>query len=119
MIVRPLIAAVLLFAASSCASRPATSDPAEAAAPSAHAWNVYDGDELILDVNDSPGPIMSTASLPPGARPATHPFLSATAHSAIHENKLHQRLVASKSLPEFLSLLRADGFRVVPIPPAP
>ena len=119
MITRLLIAATLLLGgASSCTKRPATTDAAETAG-SAHAWNVFDGDELILDVNDAPGPLLSTAALPPGVRPTTHPFLSATAHSARHESKLHERLVAAKSLPEFLSLLRADGYRVVPIPPAP
>lgn len=80
---------------------------------SAHSWKVYDDDTLILDVSDTPGPILSTASLPPGVAPSQHPFLSASARSAKHEHKLRALLNGSKSLQEFLSNLRSAGYRVV------
>ena len=79
---------------------------------SAHAWKVYDDDTLILDVSDTPGPILSTASLPPGVAPAQHPFLSASARSAKHEHKLREILNASTSVADFLSKLRGAGYRV-------
>ena len=81
-----------------------------------HAWKVYDRDELILDVSDKPGPIMSTAALPPGVSPKKHPFLSATAHSASHESKLRDLLEASKSVPDFLKHLADAGYSVKPLP---
>jgi len=82
-------ASLLFGLAAACAKPPASGDAAGATSTDAHAWKVF-----ILDVSDAPGPILSTAGLPPGAKPATHPFLSASARS--------------------LSLLRADGFKVVP-----
>lgn len=75
-------------------------------------WAVYDGATLILDISSTPGPIISTAAPPPGVKPVTHPFLSATARSAIHEHRLRELLVASKDLPDFLERLRGAGFDV-------
>lgn len=75
-------------------------------------WNVYDGSTLVLEVSNVPGPIISTAAPPPGLKPVTHPFLSATARSAQHEHRLREILVASKDLADFLSRLRAAGFEI-------
>jgi hypothetical protein len=50
-------------------------------------WKVFDGPTLILEVSSVPGPIISTAAPPPGLKPVTHPFLSATARSAQHEQR--------------------------------
>lgn len=109
MTVRVLVLTILMLLGA-CTKQAST-----AQVLSAHAWNVYDNETLILEVNDAPGPILSTASLPPGARPATHPFLSATAKSAVHEDALHRHLVAAKTLREFLESLIASGYRVVPL----
>jgi len=79
-------------------------------------WKVYDGSTLILDVSSIPGPIISTAAPPPGLKPVTHPFLSAAARSALHENRLRELLVASKDLEDFISRLRAAGFEVREVP---
>lgn len=78
-----------------------------------HHWRVYDGDTPILEVSDRPGPITSTAPLPPGAPPATSPFLSAAALDAGHEDQLATLLGGAHSLDEFLHALAAAGFRVV------
>ena len=78
-----------------------------------HAWQVYDRDDLILDLSDTPGPLMSTAALPPGVAPKQHPFLTATAHSALHESKLRDLLDASKSVPDFLKHLADAGYSVM------
>ena len=75
-------------------------------------WRVYDADELILEVSDIPGPLISTAAPPPGGKPATYPFLSATAFSARHESRLREILERSSSLDGFLHDLRAAGFRI-------
>ena len=80
-------------------------------------WKVYDGPTLILEVSSVPGPIISTAAPPPGLKPVTHPFLSATARSAQHEHRLREILVASKDLGDFVSRLRAAGFEVRETPP--
>ena len=77
-----------------------------------HRWKVYDGSQLILEVSDVPGPIISTAAPPPGLKPVTHPFLSATARSAPYEHRLREILNASKDALDFLSRLRAVGFEV-------
>jgi hypothetical protein len=79
-------------------------------------WTVYDGSTLILEVSSVPGAIISTAAPPPGLKPVTHPFLSATARSAPHENRLRELLVASKDLGDFISRLRAAGFEVREVP---
>ena len=87
-------------------------------APSdAHAerhWRVFDGDLAILELSDQPGPILSTAMPPPGAKPVTHEFLSATALDASHEDTLRRLLVGSKSVDEFIRALEGAGYRVVP-----
>ena len=76
-------------------------------------WNIYDGDALVLDVSAGPGPIRSTATLPPGAQPTTSAFMSATSHDAGHEDDFHTWLVASHSLDDFLAKARAAGLKVV------
>jgi hypothetical protein len=83
--------------------------PAPATVPT---WSVYDGEMLILTFRGEPGPITSTAMLPPGVRPVTHPFLSAAAREAGHESQLRELLDASTSVEDFLARLRAAGFRV-------
>lgn len=93
--------------------------PSQQAGASAHAWKVYEGDELVLDVFDKPGTISSTASLPPGVAPKQHPFLSAHARSAAYESKLHALLEASTSLPDFLQRLEGAGFAVKPLQASP
>jgi len=77
-----------------------------------HHWNIYDGETLVLEVSSRPGPILSTATLPPGASPQTSAFMSATSRDAGHENQLHEILVASHGLDEFLGKLRAAGLDV-------
>jgi hypothetical protein len=81
--------------------------------PAAHHWRVFDGDQPILELSDRPGPLISTAPLPPGQPPATHPFLSGTALDAGHEDQLHQLLERSHDVAEFRAALAAAGFRVV------
>lgn len=78
-----------------------------------HHWNVYDGQTLVLDVSSKPGAIRSTATLPPGATPATSAFMSATSHDAGRENDFYTWLTASHSVDEFLAHARSAGLRVV------
>jgi len=76
---------------------------------------VFKGDEVVLDVTDRPGPLISkTASPPPsGTGPRMHPFLSATAYVPEHEQLLLQVLADSRSLVEYLAKLTASGYRVI------
>jgi hypothetical protein len=77
-----------------------------------HRWEVLDGDTVVLEVSDRPGILRSTAMLPPGMAPAQHSFLSATARSAVHEDRLRKILLASSDVEGFLAALRADGLTV-------
>ncbi len=87
--------------------------PPEAPLPDVPSWSVYDGSVLILTVVGEPGPITSTAPPPPDGRLVTHPFLSAAARDAAHEDQLGRLLRASTSMEDFLARLKAAGFRVV------
>lgn len=80
-------------------------------------WRVFDGEQLIMEVSDAPGPLISVAAPPPGLRPIVHPFLSAASRSAHHEHRLKEILDASTSAADFLEKLRAAGFEVVPVEP--
>jgi hypothetical protein len=80
-------------------------------------WRVYDGQTLVLQVSDVPGAIVDTvAPPPPGLKPTYHPFLSASAYSAPHGNRLQALLQESTSVDDYLERLRQAGFRVEPIP---
>jgi hypothetical protein len=103
--------AVALLALGVWAITRAMSDP-DVPTPQVHRWRVYDGSLLILDVSDRPGPLTSTALTPPGYKPVMHPFLSASAHSARHEDRLATILKSSTDLQDFLTRLRAEGFTV-------
>lgn len=112
------LALVVLLAACSGHSLPATSNVTTSPPPAADArgvrhWRVYDGDLAILEMSDEPGTLTSTAMPPPGAKPVTHPFLTAAALDAMHEDKLRSLLVASHTMDEFLRALEGAGFRVV------
>jgi hypothetical protein len=80
-------------------------------------WRVFDGDKKILEVSDVPGAIVDTsAPPPPGLKPTYHPFLSATAYSAPHGDKLQRLLQESSGVDDYLERLRSAGFRVEPLP---
>jgi len=80
-------------------------------------WRVFDGEQLIMEVSDVPGPLISVAAPPPGLRPIVHPFLSAASRSAHHEHRLKEILDTATSAPDFLDKLRAAGFVVQPVEP--
>jgi hypothetical protein len=86
----------------------------DAAAQTSHRYNVLKAGHLVLTVSDVPGPIVSTAALPPGVLPAKHPFLSATAHAPEEEDALHKVLDQSKDFDDFLRRLRDSGYTVQP-----
>jgi hypothetical protein len=110
-----LVALMLLGLAVGCAGKQPSGS---ADMPKANAkWEVFDGEVLVLEVWDEPGPLLSTAAPPPDFEAPTHPFLSATAHSAAHEDRLRQLLERSTNLQEFLEALRADGFEVKQVHP--
>lgn len=76
---------------------------------------VFKGDQVVLDVTDRPGPLISKMAPPPppGTGPRMHPFLSATASVPEHEQLLLQVLADSRSLAEYLARLTAFGYRVI------
>lgn len=83
-------------------------------------WSIWDGELQILTVYGRPGPLISTAPPPPGpAKWQMHPFLSATASSPLHEDRLRRLLRASTSLEGYLQALRDAGFRVQEEAPRP
>ena len=75
---------------------------------------MYRGDEKIAEISDQPGPLISAKAPPPApdAKPALHPFLSATAYVPEEEGRLRDVLNQSHSLPEYLQALCAMGFSV-------
>jgi len=76
-------------------------------------WRVYAGDRAVLEVTDAPGALISTAP-PHGSRPVMHPFLSAAALDAGHEDRLRGLLESAGDLDGFLHALAAAGYRVEP-----
>ncbi|NVB79252.1 MAG: hypothetical protein HOV81_12695 [Kofleriaceae bacterium] len=111
-----LLAVVIAMLAGCAHDKPASVPSNHASTVTPHeprSWRVYDGDVEILEVSDQPGPLVSTAPLPPDATPAMHPFLSATALEASHEDRLRGILERSHDVDEFVRLLQAEGFRVV------
>ena len=80
-------------------------------------WRVFDGNTLVLEFSDVPGPIVDTvAPPPPGLKPTYHPFLSASAYSAPHGGRLHALLKEASGVDDFLERLRAAGLRVESVP---
>lgn len=77
-------------------------------------WDVYKGERKVLWIKNEPGPLMSTALLPPGAKPAAHPFLTATALDANEEDALRGLLEAATDFDEFASLLKKNGYTLKP-----
>lgn len=77
-------------------------------------YEVYDGDTHVLTFRDAPGPLLSTAALPPDQAPRQHPFMSGTAHSAMHENQLGMLLSTSSDVDGFVEALQAQGWVVKP-----
>jgi hypothetical protein len=67
---------------------------------------------VVLDIVDEPGPLTSTALLPPGTAPPRHPFLTAAARDADHEHELRELLLDSTSTEDFAQRLRRAGFSV-------
>ena len=98
-----------------CGARRTASDGSTKTPVAVHGWQIYDGETLILEVWDTPGPLMSTAAPPPDFQVSDHPFFSATAHSADHESRLRELLKNSTSVTEYLDRLRTAGFTVRPI----
>lgn len=79
---------------------------------STRGWRVYDGDLLVLEIEDRPGPLTSTAPRAPGSPPMLHPFLTGRARSAVHEDALRTALDGATSTPMFLDRLRGAGLTI-------
>ena len=75
-------------------------------------WNVYKNDIKVLIIRDQPGPLISSASMPPGFTPPKHPFLSGRALELVEEGTLQAILDKAKNFDDFISLLRKNGYRV-------
>ena len=60
----------------------------------ARRYIVYRGGEKIAEISDQPGPLISAKAPPPApdAKPALHPFLSATAYVPEEEGRLRDVL---------------------------
>lgn len=78
------------------------------------AYRLYLGDDLVLDVSDEPGILVSTSAPPPlpGQGPVTHPFATATFFSAVSEGELGALLRNAPDLPTFLAEAAESGYRV-------
>ncbi len=81
-------------------------------AAQAATYMVYKGDRAVLKVVDKPGVLTSTALPAPGAAPAGHPFLTASALAPEEEHRLRQILDASENTLDFLEKLRQARYSV-------
>ncbi|MBI4062020.1 MAG: hypothetical protein HY403_11400 [Elusimicrobia bacterium] len=95
--------AVLVFL--SACSKSGTMEPGSA-------WDVFKGDKKVLVIKNQPGPILSTAILPPGAEPVRHRFITATAEDPFEEHVLGELLGQSRDFAQFVSLLERKGYRL-------
>jgi hypothetical protein len=66
----------------------------------------------VLTFSAEKGVLLSTAARPPGFTPPPHPFVNAQAHDARFEQRMAELLARTKTVPEFVSALEADGFVV-------
>jgi hypothetical protein len=79
-----------------------------------NAYDVLKDGQKVLWMEDSPGHVISTAILPPGAKPATHPFINAHALVAAEEDQLGKILGQARDFQEYVRLLRQAGYEVTP-----
>ena len=73
-------------------------------------YEIRRDDRLVLTVSNEPGPLLSTALRPPGRKPVSHRFLSASAHAPEEEPRLRAILERAEDFPDFLARLRAAGY---------
>jgi hypothetical protein len=75
---------------------------------------VYRGDQLVLDLWDRPGILISVSAPPPrpGQGPVTHPFASATFMTPETEGELGEALRDAETLDGFLATIRSLGYEV-------
>ena len=76
------------------------------------AYEVRKGERLVLTFTDRPGPVTSTALLPPGAAPVEQSFITADARAPEEEDKLRRILDGSKNVQDFIARLRQAGYVV-------
>ena len=81
--------------------------------PTVRHWRVYDGKVAVLEMADAPGPLTSTAPPSPDGKPVMHPFLTASALDAGHEDQLRRLLQDATSADDFVTALERAGLRVV------
>lgn len=98
------------FAAALCAC----GKPMEATVPTTPVWAAHHGGREVLRFKEGSGPLRSTALLPVGTEPPTHPFLTASALEPTEEGPLRDVLEASKSFPDFMERLKKAGYEVRP-----
>ncbi|WP_127794309.1 hypothetical protein [Agromyces sp. LHK192] len=84
------------------------------ASGSARSFRLFRDDRLVLEVRDEPGILVSVSAPPPlpGTGPVTHPFATATFHSAQDEGELGGLLRGASDLDAFLAAAEAAGYRV-------
>lgn len=75
---------------------------------------VYRGSLPVLKIINRPGSLTSTALPAPGTKPASHPFLTASALAAGEEFRLRGILDASANWNDFLKNLRRVGYVIKP-----
>lgn len=78
----------------------------------APAYVVYKADQEVLKVQDSPGCLVSRAYPPRGRTFPRHPFVNAQSLDAFEEDALRKILDRSHDFPDFVSLLKKNGYRV-------
>jgi len=80
-------------------------------------YQLFRGDELVLELRDEPGVLISVAAPPPlpGQAPVTHPFATAAFFQPAHDGELVPMLNNAPDLESFLETARGAGYRVEPV----
>ena len=107
-----LLLTAMLSAAGACGRAP--KEAAVPTTPPQPTYSAYLKGHEALRFKEGPGPLRSTAMLPVGVEPPTHPFLTATAFEPEDEDALRVILEASKSFPDFVARLKKANYDVRP-----
>lgn len=75
-------------------------------------YDVTKDGSAVLTFSSEPGILQSTGLPAPGAKPPSHPFLTARALDARYEHQLGTLLRASSSVDDFIQRLRGAGYEV-------
>ncbi|MFA6534232.1 MAG: hypothetical protein WCT37_03605 [Patescibacteria group bacterium] len=74
-------------------------------------YNVYKNDELVAELQPTPGAVTSAATPPPGGQtPTKNSFLTASSLKPEEENNLYLLLQQAENFDDYINLLKNNGY---------